>query len=217
MSTAAIVIARSGSGRLPNKNMLGFKGRPLIAHKVWQLKQCDLIDEVVVGADSDELLTAAEKEGAIVFKREPEFCDERSRSWNEVIFDMVRRVTAERIVWAHCTNPCIRPHTYDRAIEAYNAREFEDSLVSVTRVQSHVWWNRKPLNFDPWGPKHLVAADLAPVFFQNGGIFIAPRPLMLRNKYVYGRTPLLFEIPTDEATDIDTLEDYKRALRVYQK
>ena len=175
--TTAVVIARGGSVRLPNKNLLKFNGRTLVAHKVWQLRQCKLIDEVVVGSDSDEILESAVAEGAIPIRRDPEFCDEKSRSWNDVICNMVEQVEAQTIVWAHCTNPCIKPATYDRAVRAYQTTD-GDSLVAVSPFRNHVWWNGRPLNFNPYAKEHVVAARLDPVYYQNNGIFIMSRALM---------------------------------------
>lgn len=214
MKTTAVVIARGGSQRLPNKNMLTFYGRPLVAHKVWQLKQCKLIDEVVVGSDSEQILTAAVREGALPFQRDPEFCDEKSRSWNDVIHNMVSHLDATTIVWAHCTNPCIRPETYDRAVRCFHATD-GDSLVSVTPFRNHVWWNGRPLNFDPYAPVHAVAAQVPPVYFQNGGIFCARRADMESWRYVYGKTPEMFVIEGGEAIDVDTQYDLDKAQEYY--
>jgi N-acylneuraminate cytidylyltransferase/CMP-N,N'-diacetyllegionaminic acid synthase len=212
-SVTAIVIARSGSNRLPNKNMLDFYGQPLVARKVQQLSECRLVDRIVVGSDSQDILDAATKNHPIVMKRlrKPEFCDEKSRSWNEVIADMAAMVPGEIILWAHCTNPLIRPQTYDKAILKY-LEEPNSSLLSVTRVQSHVWYEDAPLNYDPYSGSHPVAAQVKPVFFQNGGIFIWDRKAMIVHQYVFGKKPYLFEIDADEAIDIDTQQDYARAL-----
>jgi CMP-N-acetylneuraminic acid synthetase len=212
--TTAVIIARGGSARLPNKNLLPFNGRTLVAHKVWQLRQTKLIDTVVVGSDSDDILREAACEGAMTIKREPEFCDEKSRSWNEVIVNMVEQVEGHAIVWAHCTNPCIRPSTYDRAVRCFQATD-GDSVVGVTPFRNHIWWNGRPLNFDPYKYPHAVAAHLPPIYFQNGGIFIASRELMLRTHYVYGQTPEMFVISEEEAIDVDTQEDLDRAVALY--
>ncbi len=216
MNTVAIVIARGGSTRLPNKNLLKFNGRTLIAHKVWQLYQTSLIDQVVVGSDSDDILDSATEAGAMTLRRAPEFCDEKSRSWNDVIHDMVSRIDATTVVWAHCTNPCIRPATYDRAVRAFQATD-GDSLVGVTPFHNHVWWNGRPLNFNPYQEEHVVAAKLPPVYFQNGGIFIALRANMEKWRYVYGQCPEMFVIEPDEATDVDTWEDMDRAMAFYRR
>jgi CMP-N,N'-diacetyllegionaminic acid synthase len=219
LTVAAVIIARAGSRRLPGKNMLPFHGRPLVAHKVAQLKRCMFIDRVVVGSDSQPILDAAAREGAVTVRRAPEYCDEISQPWNAVIADMASKVAADVIVWAHCTNPCIRPETYDRAVFEYirkGSALHHDSLVSVCALRSHLWFRGAPLNYDPWCEPHPVAAELEPVYWQNGGIFIYDRKSMIQRRYVFGVRPLLFEIAPDEAIDIDTQDDYERALAMYQ-
>lgn len=210
MSVTAVIIARGGSERLPGKNLMMFKGRPLVAHKVAQLKQCKTIDRVIVGTDSATIAEAASEAGAEIRMRRPEYCDEKSRSWNEVIHDMASMVPGDIIVWAHCTNPCIQPRTYDRAVAKFY-ESVGDSVVSVHAVQTHVWFRNHPLNFDPQSVPHKVARELEPVYIQNGGIFIAYRADMQALSYVYGPDPAMFEIDAQEAIDIDTEEDWRRA------
>jgi CMP-N-acetylneuraminic acid synthetase len=86
----------------------------------------------------------------------------------------------------------------------------------VSPFRNHVWWNGRPLNFDPYGEEHVVAAQLPPVYYQNGGIFIASRSLMLEKRYVYGQCPEMFVISPEEAVDVDTWEDLDRAVITYR-
>lgn len=221
---SAVIIARAGSQRVPDKNMRLFHGKPLVVHKVEQLKRCKHVDEIFVGSDSLEILLAASEAGAQVRHRAPEFCDEKSRSWNEVIVDMALRVPGDVILWAHCTNPCIRPETYDLALHRYTQlveNDSGDSLVSVTPVRGHGWVLNpitrvyQPVNHNPWDGLHSVAADLQPVFFQNGGIFIYDRQAMIQNKYVYGKQPAFFVLERPESIDIDTESDFQDAVLAY--
>lgn len=215
MTVSAVIIARGGSTRLPNKNMLPFHGLPLVAHKIRQLRRCAKVDRVYVGSESERILNEARIFGAIPVVREPEFCDEKTRSWNDVIHDMTTRIEGDVVLWAHCTNPCILPDTYDRAIHRYLVGG-ADSLIGVTRVYNHFWWMGHPLNFNPQAPVHQTAAQTQPLYFQNGGIFIAERAAMAHWRYVYGPNPGLFVVEPDEATDIDTQADYEHALKVYK-
>jgi CMP-N,N'-diacetyllegionaminic acid synthase len=225
MRIASITIARGGSRRLPAKNTYLFAGRPLVAHKAWQLSKCPSIDEIIVGSDDDAILAAAKAQGVTTMRRAPEFCDEVSRPWNDVIVDMVSRVEADVILWAHCTNPCIRPETYERAIAEFLSRDSSsfDSLVGVSQFRNHIWFCGRPLNANPFtfqrerASPHQVAADVEPVYYQNGGLFIARREDILKWGYVYGPHGRVFVIDHDEATDIDTLEDMTRAKNFYAR
>lgn len=218
----AIVIARGGSQRLPNKNMMLFHGQPLVVHKIMQLKKCENVARVFVGSDSPDILAAAREAGAEVRVRAPEYCDEQSRTWNEVIADMALRVPGDTVLWAHCTNPCITSSTYDRALARYRQvveEESGDSLVSVTPVHGHAWVRAGsdfyPVNYDPWGRSHVVAAGVEPVFFQNGGIFVYSRAGMIRDKYVFGKRPVLFPLERPECIDIDTEADFQDAVAAW--
>lgn len=62
----AIIPARAGSKRIPNKNIKTFCGKPLIAYAVLQAKNSPLIDRVIVDTDSPKIATIAKKYGAEV-------------------------------------------------------------------------------------------------------------------------------------------------------
>jgi CMP-N-acetylneuraminic acid synthetase len=204
----AIVVARGGSTRLPNKALLPFGESTLIGHKVRTLKQCLRIGRVVVGSDSDAILAEAAAHGAETVKRNDYHCDERLCSANEMIADMVGRVDGgpdDVFVWAHPTNPLVRPETYDAAVDRFTAGlgfSF-DSLMSVREERRHAWFRGNPLNFTPHAIPHQTAAQLEPVLFQDGAIFIQTRKDWLSTAYFYGARPLHFPVPWDEGWDVD--------------
>ncbi len=213
MSVTAIIVARGGSVRLPGKALLPFAGATLIGHKIRTLRRCPDVARVVVGTDSDAIREESEDWGAEVVRANGEY-----PSANEMCRDMAERVGGgpeDVILWAHPTNPLVKAETYSRAIEAYEDDTFRlshDSLVSVTETRRHAWVNDRPWNFNPWAVRHPLASELLPVSFQDGAIFIQPRHAMIRSRYFYGRSPLLFPIPAWEGVDIDTREDYDAAV-----
>lgn len=209
----AIVVARGGSVRLPNKALLPFSGSTLIGHKVKTLKNCRRIGRVVVGSDSPDILLEASAHGAEIIQRKDYFCDETRCTANEMIVDMAEQVMDDVIVWAHPTNPLVKSETYDDAIDAYEralTRGF-DSLASVRQEHRHAWWLGNPLNHDPYCGTHLPAAKLDPVSYQDGAIFIQTRSQMFMNRSFYGKNPFLFPVAWDEGWDIDTARDLEVA------
>lgn len=62
----AVVIARSGSKRIPGKNIKIFNGLPIIAWTINAAKKSDLFDHILVSTDSDQIAAIAEKFGAEV-------------------------------------------------------------------------------------------------------------------------------------------------------
>ncbi|MGI0407040.1 cytidylyltransferase domain-containing protein [Helicobacter himalayensis] len=220
METTAVVVARKGSVRLKSKSMLKLdEKQTLIERKIKQLQQCKRIHRVVFGSDCEIMREVAKSAGAQIVERPQYYCDESKASANEMIANMLSLFHTDIVVWAHCTNPLITPDTYDKAIETFfdNLKQF-DSLLSVVELKEHLWKSDKScaLNYNPFAPKHTPAKDLAPLYMQDGGIFIQPYEQMRANSYFFGKKPYLFEIPKDEFLDINEMRDYLLAKALIQ-
>lgn len=214
MSVIAIVVARGGSRRVPRKALREIKpGVTLIAWAVERLMLAKFVDRVVVGSDCGDILDSARTAGAETRLRDDAHCDEDRCSANEMIADMVAKVDAPAdaiMLWAHPTNPLIEPYTYDRAIETFRLRERtgSDSLISVRRICRHAWTAEgKPANYNPWAPRHQLASELVPTFYQDGAIFLQRFSAAAVNGYFFGRAPALFEVDEYESLDVDTERD----------
>ncbi len=57
----AVILARQGSKRLPNKNHKIFHGKPLIVHTFNELKKSKLFDKIILSTDSKKLINLAIK------------------------------------------------------------------------------------------------------------------------------------------------------------
>lgn len=210
MEISAVIVARKGSIRVPSKNLLPLGKENLISRKVRQLKNCQKIDRVIVGSDSDEMLEVARNSGAEAVRRPDFYCDEKVATANDMIANMCELINTDIVVWAHCTNPLLSSETYDNAVETFlnNQPEF-DSLLSVVEIKEHLWGtNKTPLNYNPYGERHVPARELPPYYMQDGGIFIQPHKQMLENRYFFGKKPYLYKIPEEEFLDINNMRDY---------
>lgn len=207
----AIIVARKGSVRVPSKNLLPLGDDTLISRKIKQLKESKYIDRIVFGSDSDEMLEHASRFGVECVKRPDYYCDERRASANEMIRNMCELIKTDIIVWSHCTNPLLTASSYDGALEALIQGEKDgyDSVLSVVEFREHLWSeDKKPLNYDPYKPRHTPARDLPPYYMQDGGIFIQPYEQMRKNSYFFGLHPFLYVIPQEEFLDINDMRDY---------
>ena len=76
----AIIPARGGSKGIPRKNIIDYKGKPLIAHSIELALKCPLIDKVIVSTDDEEIAKIAKDYGADVpFIRPQEYAEDESR------------------------------------------------------------------------------------------------------------------------------------------
>lgn len=209
---AAIVPVRGGSVRVPGKNMRLLGGETLLGRKVRQLKECSLVDRVVVGSDDDRMLEEAARLGAETVRRRE--TDERVSTANDMVREMMELVSTGVVLWAHCTNPLVSPATYDRALECLG-RDGCDSVVSVHKVQEHLWHpdRRTPCYNVAWcrNYRHIPASGMPAYWMQDGAIFIQPYARMKAVPYFFGERPYLFEVPEEEFLDVNTEYDLELA------
>lgn len=64
--TIAIIPARGGSKRIPQKNIKDFLGKPIIAYPIEVALKSKLFDEVMVSTDNDKIAKIAQEYGATV-------------------------------------------------------------------------------------------------------------------------------------------------------
>ena len=200
----AIIPVRAGSTRLKNKNVAPFAGTNLLVNKINQLKQVEEITRIIVSSDSDLMLTMAKTAGAEIHKRAPEYCDEKSKSFGEVVRHIAESVKGDHILWATCTSPLVFPKDYRKAIAEYfpALQKGFDSLMSVESFKRYIWNEEGPLNYE-LGLKHVPSQQLPTLCFVTDGILIAPRRKMIEWSYFHGRHPYKFLVDKRTGCDID--------------
>ena len=212
MSITAVVPVRQGSRRLKNKNVAPFAGTNLLINKLNQLKQVKEIDHIVVSSDSDLMLAMAESQGVGTHKRAPEFCDEKTKTFGEVVAHVCENVPGDHILWATCTAPLVYPKHYRQAIHLYHQalEEGYDSLVSMEMIKRYLWDDNGPLNYE-LGIKHVPSQQLPPLYIVTDGILLAPREKMIEWKYFHGSHPYRYILDKRTSVDIDDGLDLAQA------
>lgn len=69
MKAIAIIPARGGSKRLPRKNIIEFKGKPIIAYSIEYARESGLFERVVVSTEDHEIAEVARQYGAEISER----------------------------------------------------------------------------------------------------------------------------------------------------
>lgn len=204
MSITAIIPVREGSRRLKNKNIAPFAGTNLLINKINQLKQVEEIDSIVVSSDSVTMLKMAESHGVKTHQRAIEFCDEKTKTFGEVVAHICENVTGDDIIWATCTAPLVFPKHYKEAIQKYYEALSAgyDSLVSMEQFKRYLWDDNGPVNYE-LGIKHVPSQQLKPLYFCTDGILMAPRCKMIEWKYFHGTNPYRFILDKRTSIDID--------------
>lgn len=210
-TVVAVIPVRAGSRRLPNKNILPFGNSNLLVHKIRQLKQVPTIDSIVVSSDSDVMLQMARDEGALTHKRAIEFADDKSKSFNDVIVNVVGAVQGDIVMWTPCVCPLLSPASYAKATHEYDDKviknKVNDSLISVRLFKEYLWNEKEPVNYS-LQKEHVISQNLPDWYLVTNGIYMADKDFILSNRYFFGKNPYKLVVSKREAIDIDDAEDF---------
>jgi len=212
----AIIPVRSGSKRVPNKNIRPFAGTSLLEIKIRQLQYVMSPKNIYVSTDCGYCANTAAALGANVQWRPAEYASD-TVSMSDVYKYLAESVQQEHILFTHVTNPLCTEIEFRDAISSYNNLFTQyDSLTTITPVKDFMYWpDGKPLNFDPLNKPR--SQDLPAIFKLNHAISILPRSLMIEQKNIVGKNPFWMEISNTAATDIDTFLDFEIAQFLYQQ
>ena len=209
----ALVPMKGHSERVPGKNMRPLCEHPLFHCIVMSLQDSKYITWIVIDTDSQEIAQNALKHfDQVSILDRPEAIRGDFVSMNTIIAYDLSQIEGEHFLQTHSTNPLVTTATIDRAIEYYfNGLETHDSLFSVTRHQTRLYWQDGwPINHNP--QELLRTQDLEPIYEENSCLYIFSRTSFLQsgNRRI-GLKPQMFEMDKLEAVDIDEEQDFKWA------
>ena len=206
---AALVPMRHDSQRVPGKNYRMLAGHPLYSYILETLLACPEISTVVVDTDSPVIQKGVRQHYPTVQVLDrPEHLRSGEVPMNEVLLHDTSLVEAEFYLQTHSTNPLLRHETISRAIQAITSQyPTFDSLFSVTRLQTRLWDALgRAVNHNP--AILLRTQDLPPIYEENSCLYIFTRQTLLQRRNRLGERPLMFEIDSAEAWDIDEEIDF---------
>ena len=209
MKNIAIIPARGGSKRIPEKNIKLFAGLPLLAHSILYAQQNEtLIDEIYVSTDIVEIKKIAIQYGAKVIDRPEHLSGDLEPTITALkhVLESIDCSDVESVVLLQPTNPLRPQDLLKQAFEIYNNSNC-DSLFTVSRNYQKfgkITANKyHPFNYTI-GQR---SQDLEPLFFENGLLYITKADLIL-NGIIISENAFPFEVDHVFAkVDIDTLED----------
>jgi len=209
----AIIPARGGSKRLPKKNILDLKGKPLIAYSIEAGLQSKYIDKVIVSSDDDEILDTSKAFGAEIIKRPDALASDTATSFDAIKHTIENIEKYDYIVLLQPTSPLRSALQIDEAIELLETKE-ANAIVSVCEMDhSPLWSNTLPKDGNMSGflrdeVLNKRSQDLETYYRVNGAIYICKTEKLLEeesfflkeniygfvmDRKVIGRRELFFE------------------------
>lgn len=207
----AIIPMKGNSQRVPGKNVRPIAGRPMYHWIAGALQQARSVDRLVIETDADHIAEDARQSfpDAVVLRRPAELVGDEV-SMNALLAWHLSQLDGERFLQTHATNPMISAETIDRAVAAFEADGDHDSLFSVNRWQTRLYYgDATPLNHDP--EVLIQTQDLEPLYEENSCLYLFTRESFAKKGRRIGEAPKLFETPPFESIDIDEEKDFTLA------
>ena len=234
-----LIPARGGSTRIPGKNLRTLSGRPLLSYVIEAARQADCA-RVIVSTDCGEIAETARKFGAEVpFLRPASLATAHSSSLSAILHALqALQQAGERplgfLAFCPPTNPFIRPETISRMFERLESEAAFNSIVTITRPQTHPFRlirrnedgsvTNGIFSIEGFTVNEIERSQDWPEVWEGSPACRLTRTAyfldLLRKagspKSAQGKTYdpshcLGFEIPSSEAFDIDTEDDFALA------
>lgn len=230
-SIVALIPARSGSKRIPDKNIRRLSGHPLMAFAIAAAQASQVFDRIIVSTDSQQYANIAKHYGAgVPFLRPVELAGASSPDieWVQYTLKKLQQQgqTYDCFSILRPTSPFRQPETIQRAWREFLSQTGIDSLRAVEKCQQHpgkMWVIRGkrmmpllPLGpvEQPWHSSQYQA--LPEVYVQNASLEIAWTKVAIEGGTIAGNVVMPFLTEGYEGFDVNQPLDWRIAEELVQ-
>lgn len=231
-TAVAFIPARSGSKRLPHKNIKKLGKHPLLAYSISAALESKIFSAVILATDSEEYAEIGRHYGAEVpFLREQSISGDKSPDIEWVQYALGKLAEQNRFYDAFSilrpTSPFRKAETIRRAWEIFLNSPGVDSLRAIEKCEQHpgkMWVVRGdrmtpllPLTpaQQPWHSTQYAA--LPEVYVQNASLEIAWSRVVVETNTISGHTFAPFFTHDDEGLDVNREFDWWKAERMLEQ
>jgi len=228
LRAVAFIPARASSKRIPDKNIRPLGKHPLLAYAIRSALDSGVFDAVVCATDSELYADIARHYGADVPALRPaEISADRSPDIEWVRWMLSELAARGRLYDVFSilrpTSPFRKPHTIQRAWQAFTADPRADSLRAVSKCKQHpgkMWVLRGQrmlpilpycIGTTPWHSSQYAA--LPEMYVQDASLEIAWSRVALEQNSIAGESIIPFVSRDLEGLDINEPDDWWLAER----
>ncbi len=212
MSVIAVIPARAGSKRVPDKNMRLLDGTPLLQYTVNAALEAEIFDRVLVSTDSEKYAAWAQEWGAEPIMR-PDRMSRDTSSTEEVVLHVLDEVDTEPD-WV-CT---LQPTSPFRTVQ--NIRDVVDTALggdadvvfTVSKEYSDFWRDAGDgtlVRLFPDAPRRQQERE--PLLTENSSVYCNRVTSLRRLKKMFKGKVIGVEVTAQEGFDINTAYDLELA------
>lgn len=219
----AIIPARLGSKRLPQKNIKNFLGKPIIFYSIQAAKKTKVFDKIIVSTESEKLKKIVEKYGVEVpFLRPKKLANDKSH-FNEAVVYTISKLKKKnyRIKNICCIYPTSPLINYKDISRGLNTLKKSQSYVFsackyISPPQRSFYFQDQKLNFLIHNNYHKRSQDLETVYHDAGQFYWGSEETWMNEKVIFNKKSKIVEIDYLNFMDINYLEDFNLAKKLYK-
>lgn len=224
MNSIAIITARGGSKRIPNKNKKDFLGKPIMCYSIEAALSSGLFEEVMVSTDDEEIAQIARKAGASVpFMRSAAASDDFATT-DDVLLEVLSEYEKRGRIFEYmaCIYPTAPFVTAEKLQDAFRILKEQDALGVMPVVRFSFPPQRGMAVRDGrlvyCYPENAMkrSQDLETVYHDCGQFYFyrTKEYRACKGDLKDGYVPII--IPETQVQDIDNLTDWKLAEMKYK-
>ncbi len=220
MSNICIIPARGGSKRIPRKNIKLFHGKPLIAYSIQTALESKLFEDIYVSTDDDEIAEISKLYGAKVIQRPKELADDFTGTGDVVKHALsVVEKKYDFCCTIYATAPLLQVKYLKEGYEKLNSSDAHMAF-SVTSMPFPIQRTFKITKDSRcemfWRENFSKRSQDLEEAFQDAGQFYWERLDRDMKDIPFGSDSIPIVLPRHLVQDIDTLEDWERAEKLYK-
>lgn len=225
----AIIPARSGSKRLPHKNIKELNGEPLISYTIKAALKSKYITQTVVTTDCEKIKAIANKYGASTpFLRPTELAQDETSSIDVVLHCInyyKEKLNQEfnYVILLQPTSPLRDEIDLDNAIE-YLIEKNADAVISVCEMEHNPIWSNildKSCSMENFLDEEYInkrTQDLPKYYRINGATYICKVDKLISEKRLLIKENIYaYKMTQEHSIDIDTELDFILAKTILEK
>ena len=220
-----IIPARGNSKRISKKNIKNFCGKPIIEWSISEAIKSKCFDKIIVSTDNQEISKISKNNGAEVpFIRPKEISDDFTGTI-PVIQHAIKWINNnyKKVDFACClyaTAPFIEAHYLQLGFKKLITQK-ASFAISVTSFPSPIQRALKlnvNNNIEMLNPKNFNkrSQDLEEYFHDAGQFYWGGASSWLNAESIFNNKTIPIIIPRYKVQDIDTLEDWSQAERLFK-
>ena len=217
----AIIPARGGSKRLPFKNILKFKGQPIINFTIKAALRSKIFDQIIVSTDSKKIKNLVSKFPVTIHKR-PRYLSTAISTINQLCEHLIKLYKKKGVNW---NKICVLYPTAPM-------RNSEDIKKVMSFLKKDINFSVAVTKFDHY-PHHALIKNkkrLTPVwpklidnkkfkhkkfYVDNGSTYAAKVNYFLKYKNFLGPKLKGYEMPRYRSIDLDEFSDFLLLKKIF--